>query len=129
MTSLPQGDALAAPVVSAGAYDEILSTAESSFCILDPLTGKTLYASPNTVDVLGVSPEALVGCAAHAVALCSTCYSDARSQRLHVQAKRAFGGDTPGIDKSPGGDDTRRARCAAGRCARHRDGPSGLRSR
>lgn len=65
----PPDDTLAAQGVSAGFYDEILSTAESCFCGLD-LAGKTLYASPNTLAVLGVPPEALVGCADRRSALC-----------------------------------------------------------
>ena len=72
--ALPPDDTLAAQGVSAGFYDEILSTAESCFCVLD-LAGKTLYASPNTLAVLGVPPDALVGCAA----LCLK-GSDARSR-------------------------------------------------
>lgn len=55
-------DTLAAQRLSAETYNEILSTAEGSFAVLD-LSGKTLYASPNTNIVLGVPPEALVGCA------------------------------------------------------------------
>ena len=89
--ALPPGDT---QVVSAGTYDEILSTAESSFCILD-LAGKTLYASPNTLAVLGVPPEALVGCAAPSRCVMPRKVLMRVCHLSHTQAKRAVGGDPP----------------------------------